>query len=159
MYSKNTDYGSYEDQVKAYLENKSTTPLKFSRNVSTYLYQDLVLDNSRIEDYEYMVIYCIKMSSVCRSLYLDGSTQTDPSRNRSVLDIWRHIKFFNPSADIFSVMRALYSVTNGGWYCCNVHKRVFASRDIIENVPDHYHNISVRDEFDFITGDWETIGL
>lgn len=53
--------------------------------------------------------------------------ETSSGRMRSSLDIWRHVKYYRPDVDIFSVMEALYQLRDKmyGHYCVTVCRAVF----------------------------------
>ena len=83
--------------------------------------------------------------------------ETLPDRSRSVLDIWRHVKYYSPDTDIFDVMHTLYSLKKVlvGHYCCNVRRRVFQHKSV---GPGGWKLItSDRDEFGLFFDDWENI--
>lgn len=69
--------------------------------------------------------------------------ETSPGRNRSSLDIWRHIKSIYPDMDVFLIMEAihaLYIVPSEniyGQYCGVVHRSVF-------NLSDSRYYVSWR---------------
>ena len=57
--------------------------------------------------------------------------ETGPGRNRSSLDIWRHIKSIYPDMDVFLIMEAIHALATDhteeiyGQYCSFVHRAVF----------------------------------
>ena len=63
-----------------------------------------------------------------------GKIETDIEKNRSVIDIWRHIKAVYPGISIFAVMKVLHSLCIDGevfgQYCHRIKRAVFRSFDL-----------------------------
>lgn len=87
-----------------------------------------------------------------------GRFETYGSARRSVLDIWRHIKYYRPEVTIFEVMSTIKNMNNEirGWYCMDVKRRVFwcwmGSGAGISNGDS-------IDEFGLLLNEWDNIHL
>lgn len=88
--------------------------------------------------------------------------ETVPGRNRTSLDLWRHIIYFFPEISIFEVMRALHSTTLTTFFCYTIEKRVFPTikfYDLGVNTGCSASSVLHPDEYDLLYKDWENIGL
>jgi hypothetical protein len=86
-----------------------------------------------------------------------GHIETHPNKHRSVLDIWRHFKYFNPEITIFEVMDLMYKNKKylPRQFCYAVRRRVFdfsVTRDF-RYISDDNH----KDEFGLYFIDWNNI--
>lgn len=91
-----------------------------------------------------------------------GRVQCHINANRSAVDIWRLVKFYQPKTRIFDVMRELYKLTHEDSkldmnFCEDIEKRVF-DHDVDES-NGHEYGDDDSDEFGLDWYDWKTIGL
>ena len=153
--------GSPEEKVLAYISTHDHKPLVLSdvyRNsyifpaierieplavpaVTNYLglgrFILLLLDEFRYRETFYLI---------------DGGRQCKRGAYRSVLDMWRTIRYYYIDVDLFSVMRFMSTSSDiCRDYCSTVRKRVFCpgTASYAEHVPD---------EFGLKLWDWRRIG-
>lgn len=76
--------------------------------------------------------------------------ETDKGRNRSSLDIWRHVIYYRKRTSIYSVMKALYQLRNDlEWlYCHDVERMVFCVDE---------SELDTNDEYGLQFKDWKNI--
>lgn len=87
-----------------------------------------------------------------------GPAETGKGRYRSVLDIWRHLKYYR-DVSIFEVMNALYNMSTSirGWRCSTIRRRVFWIEEYGNAKGfNHYEEI---DELGLTLYEWENIHL
>lgn len=123
-----------QQMVLDYIQNCTQTPLCFKRaipvqygqpSIPPVLQPILNAGSKTLKDLVYAILEnCIHFGS-----YEPESTRFETSygRMRSSLDIWRHVIYYRPDVDIFSVMEVLYQLRNDlyGHYCSTVHRTVF----------------------------------
>jgi hypothetical protein len=147
-YSKRME-GTPEEKVLAYIESHSNKTLVF------YPLPDPPDNVNNVRD---LIIFVLRSSKYCQSRFLKPDKfQCYNSRNRSVVDIWRHIKYYNDTIDLFSVMRTIVNIRCARAYCDQVRKRVFFYRQ-----PDQSFYVmddDLLDEFGLCIDDWKQIGL
>lgn len=162
--------GTPEEKVIAYLENFDHKPLVFSECEYSHYER---LPNSHLGDpgetfpvkgsVQSKIVWAVRMSLNRGSMYIDrpGRTQCNGSRRRSALDLWRHIRYYDQSIDLFQIMRELYKIKLNKSYCSVVRKRVFFTfqyTSILETAGSVSCS-NVRDEFGLYLDDWRDIGL
>ncbi len=76
---------------------------------------------------------------------INGVIETESGRLRSSLDIWRHIKKYNPQTTIYEVMKCI--ADNWGemnlysHICCTIERRVFRiAEDSFDEDDDDYYD-------------------
>lgn len=153
-----------EQKVEAYLRRHSHGSLKFGDSIVD-VYGDcrkmkkVSADRSNysLDD---MISFVLEMARQRESFYSRGSIyswrQCRGGANRSAMDIWRHIKYYQPDIDLFSVMRGLFNYDGNEYVrqvCPTVHKRVFYI-----NYDNRNYNDYNKDEFSLLWDDWEKIG-
>src|SRR5574339_488781 len=154
-------------QVNSYLSSVDTTPLDF------YCFK---LKSGKAYEYEYTVKHVSDMSVKTLGLErvilntlehtnnyasgVNGNIETGCDCYRSSLDIWRHIKRYNPDVTIFDVMRCIgnhsYTMELYSHICSSIERRVFriADGDDWENeINDSYD----RDEYELTFDEWSEL--
>ena len=139
-----------EEKVLDYIKNYNNDPLIFSTEVE--LTQDLNSEN--------LILECLKLTYNHGSLNNKNVRETSSARYRSSLDIWRHVKYYQPEITIFEVMRTLYKNREVliGQYCNFVHRRVFMykiNNNWYSMLSDKYE----QDEYGLTFYKWRNIGL
>lgn len=147
-------------KVMRYLENYAEiTPLTFDGYESK-------VDEFNIE--KHSVVDMVKRAlflTKAYSSYCDGDYDCASGKMRSALDIWRHIKYYYPTIEIFDVMKALYELNHNkdiyGHFCTDVGRRVFkleysSGGDHVQINMYPYAN-RYFDEFELQWADWENI--
>lgn len=151
-----------EEKVRAYVKRELRGTLKFGETVRTGGYRKMRKVDADRSGYSLntMIKFVLIMTEQRRSLFhggkRSGETQHTFGANRSAMDIWRHIKYYQPKVDLFSVMRAIY-VYDGDYtrqYCGTIHKRVFTNNISVRVFNDHS-----TDEFGLVWYQWRRIGL
>jgi hypothetical protein len=119
---------------------------------------------------------CKRMLQLTRSYpSFDEDTkelECSSGRNRSSLDVWRHIRYYYPQITIYDVMNALYNIDeeNDGYYgffCGNIKRRIFkmgVGHRTVEN-QDWQRNFNRSgvfdrnnlDEYELFWNDWKDI--
>lgn len=91
------------------------------------------------------IIECLSLNKEFCSTSQKGGLETDSNCNRSVIDIWRHLKYYNPELTIFEVMSCLYEYIMSEdeeefristFICPNIGRRVFILDDTSYYVSD-----------------------
>ena len=91
---------------------------------------------------------------------INNHIETGPLALRSALDIWRHIKKYNPEISIYEVMKCiadnhermgLYS-----HFCCTIDRRVFVIADDDE-YEEEINDDEEQDEFGLYFSDWSEL--
>lgn len=141
-----------EEMVLNYINLEDCSPLMFVNREGEHSSPSIYYVNLDL-----MVYDCLDLAYDHYSINIRKITETHPDKWRSVLDIWRHVIFFNPKIDIFSVMRSLYRQQSKlvGHYCGNIHRRVFK---LEKNASDCLLFTQDRDEFGLHFDDWKNIG-
>ncbi len=133
------------------------------------LYTDLVffpkLEEEEIKPLKEMklpelVKKILSLSENHYSSRVDEVVETGPDRRRSSIDIWRHIKHFQPKITIFEVMSAICELEDEleGNLCSVVDRRVFHSQWDDDDGPFIYDQEDL-DEFGLLFWNWEDIHL
>jgi hypothetical protein len=149
--------------VENYLGKLSTltSDLKFANDKWVNLGDELEEINIPIytEDFDKIVLKCLDLTNNYASISCENKFTTHSGKWRSVLDIWRHVKYFVPECTIYDVMRSLFKNKDllVGHYCTTINRRVFRLKKNING----YGLISLNDldEFYLKFNDWEDIGL
>jgi hypothetical protein len=81
--------------------------------------------------------------------------ETSPNKHRSVLDIWRHFKFYKENATLLDVMALTFKSRTKIRYqiCSKLGKRVFD----MDRANPYHHDADNRDEFGLIFSEWNDI--
>jgi hypothetical protein len=119
---------NFENRIIRYVSKRDSSPLVFS----TSMYSIINIDTSPYDtnDINELISFVLDKSYYFNSWNVDKNKfETLPDKWRSSLDIWRHIKYYNDSYDIFDVMKALSNTDNfkmlRGHFCPDVKRRVF----------------------------------
>lgn len=109
------------------------------------------------------IIECLRLNEDnCSANSRTKSVETGEDCNRSVIDIWRHLKYYNSELTIFEVMSCLYNyIMNETEYdykistfiCSDIRRRVFILKDHRFYVTDK----SVNDSLHINFHDWNNI--
>lgn len=133
--------------VQQYIQNYNRTPLKFKYYNAP---ENIELTETNVDK---MVYRALVLSDVFPSENSDGRLETEPKRNRSSLDIWRHVIYYYPEITIFQVMNSLFNLKTvgeiGTIFCSQIMRRVFYL-----NSPS---GDSVNDEYGLNFSDWGDI--
>jgi len=161
---------SKQQAVLDYIEDKNISNLRFGEVEKESKYGELkseyfldVSDKilSKEEKLDKLVPLVVKRT-FCSSFLEDVTKDTLPSKNRSVLDIWRHVKFYDPMATIFQVMES-FMRTRGNYKslrCGNIQRIVFIDKWCESKCTNNrYRNDAEEhmDEFGLYLEDWKTI--
>jgi hypothetical protein len=137
--------------VKNYIKNKKQTPLYFVNSYGVIK----EIEGGKEISLEKLIYVILDFSSTCYSRDKDV-VETGPSRRRSVLDIWRHVKYYLPETTIYQVMNSLYKIKDELFseVCLYIQRRVFKlGKFILFKVCDNR-----VDEFGFsYFNEWENI--
>src|SRR3972149_8159500 len=117
----------YQNFVNEYISNKNINPLQFKYwNLNNQL-TEVVIENHEKLSLDRLVLKCLDLTNLYHSYSEDNVIETNMGKYRSVLDIWRHVKYFRPEVTIFEVMNSLYRNREklAGQYCINIRRRVF----------------------------------
>jgi len=104
-----------------------------------------------------LIVKCLFMSYWNASLTSDGEWYCREGKDRSVIDIWRHVKFFHPKTSLAQVMRGLYEIyddnkrTIVGHVCKEIGHRVFNLRC---HKSDYEFFGDANDEFELTFPQW-----
>ena len=111
------------EKILNYVKNNRSDALHFSDERASIK----KLEYTTLTD---LIRQILRLSETYCSYTIDGIRETGYGRRRSSLDIWRHVKFFEPDVDIFTVMETLYGLRNelNGNYCWIVKRGVFTLR-------------------------------
>lgn len=172
-----SNYEIYRNKVLGYINDKDTSPLVFVRGeiVSFFTYRELSTNLNletrieflrSIENLDNLVIEIIRTSENYFSKNtITGVIETMNNRRRSVLDIWRHVKYFKSEVTIFQVMEILFRLRDNFRYmfCRNVQRRVFTlgTNVIIWGFGNRrgHHNEYTKDEFGLLFKQWKNISV
>jgi hypothetical protein len=168
------------ESVEYYLNSSrvySKSPLIFtcvSYNNDKYLPID-ISDNPSIDNLVYRALGFSRNCSSTRLLkpleecllkdsttliYNSYTKETSAGRNRSSLDLWRHLKFYLPEITIYDVMHSLYNLMQDkpihSQYCYTVQRRVFNCRESGYTAPINY-GIQSKDEYGLLFSEWKNI--
>jgi len=71
-----------------------------------------------------------------------GDIETEPGRNRSIIDIWRHAIYLYPGLGILRLMEASFDLCERreicGQFCHKVERTVFRSHDLFESANTEF---------------------
>jgi len=139
--------------VENYINNFNQSILIFNN-----CKEEIIFDN--LDD---LVLEVLRLARDYDSLNIDTNLiETCCGRRRSVLDIWRHCKFYNEEVIIYDVMRSIYNLcyTNkksiNGLYCDEIHRRTFRYVDYRYDFG-YTGTISAIDEFGLLFEEWKDI--
>lgn len=118
------------DKVLEYISHEKSSPLVFQGLLEEGLSWDNIgkyfIEGETVEG---MVRKVLQYSNKFPSFdSVEGEFETAPGKNRSTLDIWRHIIFFNKEITIFDVMHAIDNIGGNelvGGVCMDIGRRVF----------------------------------
>lgn len=129
-------------KVAKYLRNIDISPLMFEGYTSNK--GEFDISKYSIQS---MIERALDLSYRYNSINIrTGLVETYGGRYRSIIDIWRHIRYYYPRISIFEVMRNVKMVDGLiGHYCPNIRRYVMQT---IENKPFTRLNDS-RSEFGF----------
>lgn len=122
-------------------------------------------DAGNLEDIVFMfLVYSRFIGSYRREVSLEEPTDaqittlvltTDPCRNRSVLDIWRHVKSVKSHITIFDTMNACKNLVErkriSSLFCKDISRRVFYAGLLRNGFSDENRS----DEFNLTLSEWE----
>jgi len=138
-----------EDKVLGYIRSCEHGPLHFSEGHQP-------TGNSVRE----LVLSVLAAADNHASLTDHNTTDTYPYKNRSSIDIWRHIISVTPDVTIFEVLRTLFELIRdkevGSLKCPRIGRRVFRLKSVPGWTED-YGRFEL-DEYGLLTADWEWIG-
>lgn len=134
--------------IREFCEDKNCAPLHFYG----YISERTVFDSTNVDS---MVLRTLELTNRFPS-YCNSTVETFPGKNRSVLDIWRHIIYYYPDTTIFQVMDSLYRLVYAGkittLFCSTIHRRVFYRSP---SGRHGYPSLASPDEFRLIFEDWK----
>lgn len=158
VYTDNTgkevflDKGRARKNVAEYLKElikydgiEAIAPLMFSDD-NKYIPEVLGKNKPLGERIMYVLYYTTMHDSInCET----DDTETESYRDRSALDIWRHLRYYDKTLSIFTVMREIHSLVFKnydivgekencilpdsqivGHYCGTIRRQVFTTREI-----------------------------
>ena len=141
-----------KQQVLSYINTVDCSTLRFEENpineIDTVVLINLPLDN--------LVLACLDLTDRLPS-YNRGKIETIPKKWRSVLDIWRHVRYFKPGVSIFETMEVLFRNKDLilQRVCPTINRRAFT---LAKNHKGYwYMGDRDRDEFDLTFELWENI--
>ena len=122
------------------------SPLKFGTHAV------FNLDEHPIED---LIVYVLNFMHRYNSISSStGEIETYRNHDRSIIDIWRHLKFYLPELSIFDVMKNIHKVKGlVGHYCPTVGRQVFNLKSI-RKMYDFYNG---SNEFDVPFSEWKEL--
>ena len=146
-------------RVESYISNKNQTILYFDDEHQRRFNQASIMTDYRLD---VMILHMLLNTRDSDSYTKPASERDTPSlettkyRNRSVLDIWRHIKSLRSSYSIIDVMHELRGLTVANklssLVCHNIGRRVF----LFNIVQNSYDTDDIeRDEFGLKLSEWE----
>jgi hypothetical protein len=143
--------------VKSFLTLYDTDPLVFKEEIFTLCgnitgkFKEIKYDTIP-EDLDQLVLYCLRLNNKFYS-FQENRLIIHPLHRRSVLDIWRHVKYFKFDVNIYQIMNSLFRVQNklAITYCSDIHRRTF----IFFSGGVYYKDMI--DEFGLTFYDWENI--
>jgi hypothetical protein len=156
-------------KVKDYIEINRHDPLHFGINSNPFDDDEYLKDIKSLliysekqingaENLDSAIALVLKASDKFWSTNSDQIQETSPGRNRSLIDIWRHLIYFEKYKDIspIEVMHALYNLSHDhtSLMCPTVRRRVFRLRPI---GAGNYFSLMFqnRDEFGLLREDWK----
>jgi len=147
----------YRQFVNEYISNKSIDPLQFKHFSSNSDLTKVVVKYHEELSLDELVLKCLELTNFNWSFSEDNGIETCSRKWRSVLDIWRHVKYYRPEVTIFEVMNSLYRNKKEliGQYCDQVHRRVFKLKKFNNNLT--LNSQDNFDEFGLKFKDWESI--
>lgn len=99
--------------------------------------------------------------------------ETEGGRDRSVLDVWRHLRYYDKTLSIFEVMREIHGLIFSdyetisesrncllpeskivGHFCDTVARQVFNTRDVKQ---DYYMYVGRETEFGIYINEWNLV--
>lgn len=145
---ENTFYYKLElrRKVANYLRGCNVSPLKFNGYDSP---KD-EFDPSKFSVVD-VIIRVLELTRDHTSLIAEnGAFQCRADASRSVLDIWRHIRYYYPTISLFEVMRNMHKVKGlGGLFCTTVMRQVF-------NFYEGFYT-DAKTEFDIMFDEWRLL--
>lgn len=142
------------------INTKQKPPINLTMEDFSDVSDEILSSTELLED---LVPLVVKRTYISGSINKAGFKETDMAKNRSTIDIWRHVKFFKPETTIFQVMEILYKGIKKGLYytvrCPDISRRVFKIRKLrIRNAGSSLaFGFDTGDEFGLHIQDWENI--
>ena len=151
-----------EEKVMRWVAEHDVSPLNFGdkRDVAVNPWSMKRVSQDppvNTKDIPTMVNWVINQTSFRPTYFKNGELQCKGATRRSVVDIWRIILHYNKKADLFEIMRYLYSDPDHRFmrqFCYTIDQRVFRTYSGESNRHD-----GETDEFGLEMDDWEKIGL
>ena len=154
--------------VKSYLNDKNTSPLHFfldSSAYKSYFEQEIpetAIEQNNTEELKQLplpelIVKVIYLTQYFKSENELGKIETGFAKNRSSLDIWRHVKYYLPDVTIYDIMHELFKLNYDHFYtlfCPDIKRRVFHWYCLRASSN---HDVNYRDEYGLTYYDWETI--
>lgn len=134
-------------KVANYLKGRDITPLRFEGYESP-------ANEAKDSPLKKIIERCIDLTTDYRSIDQYDDVETREDADRSVLDIWRHIRYYYPNISLLSVMRNMHKVTGlVGHYCPTIKRQVFNTK---KNRPEYYF-FDDMNEFGIPFEDWKRL--
>jgi len=105
-----------------------------------------------------LVLTILRMTQTYPSVFEDLKVQATKDRNRSALDLWRHVIAVRPEVQLSEVMHELFNLPKkscGMLYCGTVKRRVFYPK-FVDWFPEHNYTSTMPDEFGLTFYQWES---
>lgn len=131
--------------------------LKHKYSYNDIEFYDLVIDeNNKLQDVIKRVLdYTLDYASVVKGK--GESFETYSGCLRSSIDIWRHIKKYNPNITIYEVMKCIHDYFDAmelyNHNCCTIERRVFRISDDNDYRPEMFDK-NDADEFGLRFCEW-----
>jgi len=155
--------------VENYLKAHNTSILEFKHPISSFYVngegEKRTKENEIKEEDGLLefVLKLIRLSSCNNSVNENEKIETNYSRNRSSIDLWRHAKKFRPDISIFNIMSALFEISHNrenkivSQYCGTIHRRVFSYTGSNSYSYGNIYHASYNDEYGLTFYDWKDI--
>ena len=141
--------------VNRYLKHVPTSDLQFQELFLEGNPVGAGLDELPLDD---LVEKCLNLTFFYSSVSDDLGEECYNGRDRSVLDIWRHVKFFSPDTTIFEVMNSIHKLSKTkrlvGQHCNDTGRQMF---NLKTNQPRYSLFVEDETEFGFDFYEWEGI--
>lgn len=171
-----TDTRQARRSVAAYLKElikdggaESIAPLKFSGDAKI-----ISISIGKNVPLSMRIMNALEQADESNSINSDSfDVETEKGRDRSVLDIWRHLRYYDKTLSIFEVMREIYGLIFSdyvtisesrncllpeskivGHFCDTVARQVFNTREV---KPDYYMYVGRLTEFGIYVNEWRLL--
>jgi hypothetical protein len=152
----------YRSQIENYLKSvavKSVDDLYFCEDY----YDEGIIDCSKqlkitgAISLTTAIYNCLELATKYYSYSKPFDVETEMGAARSSLDIWRHIKTYNPDITISDVINTMYKMENllVGHYCDGIRRRVFKLQE--NELGWDFLMKDEKDEYNLIWKDWENV--